>query len=226
MVLPTLCQNRVEMHGYAPLLLHHTPTILSIREVVEDLGPAGWPLAKCEWAHAPSLARAIQAGTAIGVADGSYMKERSTEHGATAWLLQPEPDSKKYCLGQCSTSGTPREVNAYRSELQGVHALLLMIMVICKAYNVTHGSVTLACDNDMAVEHTNDWRLDVPTSVHHTDLVRAIRRIRRDLPITMHMQYIDGHADKNRSFKELSPLEKLNCLADWDAKDHLRKVLG
>jgi hypothetical protein len=154
------------------------------------------------------------------------MPERSKEHGAAAWLLQVSETSPFYCIGQCDTSGTTREVNAYRSELQGIHAILLALTVLCKAHGITSGKVTLACDNEQAVRHSNDKRLEVPSKVHHADLVRAIRRLKQDLPIEVVMQDVDGHKDKHVAFAELSAHEQLNCLADWDAKHHLRATLA
>ena len=128
-------------------------------------------------------------------------------------------------MGQCNTSGLPAEVNAYRSELQGIHALLLTLKVLCEVYRITNGSITLACDNEQAVRHANDERLEVPTTVYHADLVRAIRRLRHQLPIQITVLDVDGHKDKLVAFPQLAPLEKLNCLADWDAKNHLLLAL-
>ena len=129
------------------------------------------------------VAQGIQDGTAIGASDGSYMPKRSKAHGAAAWVMQAAVDSPLHCHGQCYTSGRPCEVNAYRSELQSIHAILLALTVICQVFQITSGSITLACDNEQAVRYTNEKHLEVPSSVHHADLLRAIRRLRKNLPI-------------------------------------------
>jgi hypothetical protein len=87
-VLSTANPNRVIMEGFTPLQLPQHQSPQSIEAAIVDLGQGGWPLADCSWDHAAELAKGIQLGTAIGVADGSYMPERSKEHGTTAWLLQ------------------------------------------------------------------------------------------------------------------------------------------
>ena len=179
-----------------------------------------------DWAYATEITQGIRDGMAIGAADGSYMPKRSKAHGSAAWLIQPNADSELYYLGQCHTSGTTSEVNAFRSELQGIHALLLSLTVICQVFRITSSSISLACDNETAVRHTNDKRLEVPSSVHHADIVRAIRRLRKDLPITVTMNHVYGHKDRYIQFQHLSPHEKLNCLADWDAKALLRNRLS
>jgi hypothetical protein len=103
--------------------------------------------------------------------------------------------------------------------------MILAVTVICKVHKVMSRQVTLACDNETAVYFSNDRRLDVPTSVSHADLVRAIRRLIKDLPISVKMIDVNGHRDRVVAFKYLSPHEQLNCLADWDAKALLRSHL-
>ena len=226
-VRPTLSHQRVEMLGSAPLLANPTATPpWSIFEAIARLGTCGWPLSNCDWTYVGEVARGIREGKAVGSSDGSHMRERSKEHGAAAWLLAPEAYATIFCLGQCYTSGSATEINSYQSELQGIHAILLALFVICQVYDIKEVQVTLACDNDTAVDRANDKRLDVPQSVQHADLIRAICRLIHDLPITVVMQQVDGHKDDKVDFEELSPHEQLNCLADWDVKDYLRRGLN
>jgi hypothetical protein len=224
-VLPTASSQRVEMEGRAQLHLVQPYHPSTIEMAIIDLGREGWPLEDCNWDWAPELVQAIILGTAFGVSDGSYMPDRSKEHGTAAWIMQTEVESRKQCWGQCATSGTTREVNAYRSELHGLHTMLLALTVICRVYKLTAGCITLACDNETSVYHTDDGRLDVPPSIHHADLVQAIRRLRKELPITVRMVQVSGHQDKTVPFEHLTPFEKLNCLADYDAKLLLRTTL-
>jgi len=224
-VIPTRVATRKEMFGHAQWSRSAPADTSSIHAVLADMGETAWPLAGMDWTNVEQMAHAIQTGTAIGACDGSYMPERSKAHGATAWVLQTSPSEQCFLSGSCSTSGIPREVNAYRSELQGIHAVLLALTVICKVYNILEGKIQLACDNEQGVRYTNDKRLDVPSSVHHADLIRAIRRLRKELPIQVEMLDVDGHKDKLVPFHALSPHEKLNCQADHKAKEHLLRVL-
>ena len=68
-------------------------------------------------------------------------------------------------------SGLPQEVNAYQSELQGIHTILLALTCICKVFNITDGQVILACNNEVSMYHTNITTLDVPPSVNHANLM-------------------------------------------------------
>jgi hypothetical protein len=217
--LPTPTPQWMEMTGSAPTHLLQPYQPKTIMAAIIDLGPWGWPLRECNWDWASDLALGIQLGTALAVGDGSYMPECSKELATSAWIMQKEVDSRKQCLGECLTSGTIDEVNAYRAELHGVHSLLLALTVLCRVYELKTGSITVACDNNNTVYHTNNGHLDISSSVKHVDLVRAIRRLRNELPITVIMVEVNGHQDKIMAFDNLSPLEKLNCLADYyDAK--------
>ena len=224
-VLPTTTPQLMEMTSHAPihfLCPHHPKTIM---EAIVELGPEGWPLRTCNWDWAPGLVLGIQEGTALAVGDGSYMPERSKELATSAWIMQKEAESHEQCWGECLTSGSIEEVNAYRAELHGVHGMFLALTVLCRVHQISTGSITIACDNNNAVYHTNNGCLDVASSVKHADLVRAIRRLRKELPITVRMVEVNGHQDKTTAFGNLSPLEKLNCLADYDAKSLLWKTI-
>jgi len=53
----------------------------------------------------------------------------------------------KTCAEVSPISGPPDAINAYCTELQGLHALLLAIKGLCSFYTITLGSVTVGCDN-------------------------------------------------------------------------------
>jgi hypothetical protein len=200
---------------------YHPKTIMA---AIIDLGPGGWSLWECNWDWALDLILGIQLGTAFAVGDGSYMPDRSKELATLAWIMQKEVESCKQCWGECMTSGTINEVNSYHAELHGVHGMLLALMVLCRVFQLKSG-ITLACDNNNAVYHTNKGSLDVASLVKHTDLMRAIHHLWKELTITVHMVEVNGHQNKTTAFANLSPLKKLNCLADYDAKSLLWKTI-
>jgi hypothetical protein len=165
----------MEMAGSAPLHILQPCYPETIEVAILDLGLGGWPLKSgCNWDWAPELAMAIQLGTTFAVRDGSYMPHRSTKHTTAAWIMQTEVESPKQCWGKCATSGMTQEVNAFRAELHGVHAMLLALKVLYQVYRITAGSISLACDNNNAVYHTNNGCLDVASSVKYVDLVRYL----------------------------------------------------
>ena len=88
--------------------------------------------------------------------------------------------------GTVQTLGSATDVDSYRSELQGVHAMLLGLLAFCTFHNITEGSVkTFGC-----VGHgQHDWR-KVPLLIAHVDLVRTIQIIKNKLPIKVHFKHI------------------------------------
>jgi hypothetical protein len=125
----------------------------------------------------------------------------------------------------CQTSGQQHEVNAYRSELQGIHASLLAIAAICTIHNVAHGRIVIACDNETGVKLANgDW-LKVGIQKKHVDMIRSIRRIKASLTIKVLFQHVKGHQDSLRPFAELSRLSQLNVSMDKLAKSYLCHLL-
>jgi hypothetical protein len=123
--------------------------------------------------------------------------------------------------GLTQTSGTEDEVDPYRSELQGVHTMLLGLRVFCTFHGITEGRVRLGCDNDNSVRHgKGDW-LKVSLSMAHADLVRAIRVIKAQLPISVDFEHVYGHQDDLLSFQDLPRLAQLNVQMDHAAKRHL-----
>jgi hypothetical protein len=122
--------HNVEMEGHALLHLLQPYYPSTIEMAIIDLRQAGWPLEDCNWDWALELAQAIVLGTAFGVCDSSYMPDRNKEHGTAKWIMQTEVGSRKQCWGQCATSSTTHEVNAYHSEFHGLHAMMLALTVM------------------------------------------------------------------------------------------------
>jgi hypothetical protein len=101
------------------------------------------------------------------------MPKLALDLGAASWKIE-DPQSRQAIHGTVQTSGSATDVDSYRSELQGVHAMLLGLLAFCTFHNITEGSVKLGCDNLGCVRHgQHDWR-KVPLSIAHVDLVRAI----------------------------------------------------
>jgi hypothetical protein len=171
------------------------------------------------------IVQAIRNGTAHGCCDGSYMPDLSTELGAAAWKVE-DPASCQSMWGTTQTSGAERDVNSYRSELQGIYALLLAVTATCIFCNITEGEITIGCDNLAGVHRSHaDW-LKLNQNTKHADLIRAIRRLKDSLPITVRFVHIDGHQDRTTALQELPRLAQLNIEMDSRAKDRLRALIA
>lgn len=109
-----------------------------------------------------------------------------------------------FFTGKCQTSGGLGEVNPYRSEIQGIHGMALMTLALCRFGNITSGRVRFGCDNLTGVRHSSFTHTKVPSQVKHADLIRAIRRFIKLIPIEVEIFHIDGHQDKFTPFANLS----------------------
>jgi hypothetical protein len=105
------------------------------------------------------------------VSDGSYKPFLSTEIGAATWILECSA-TQTSCLGECSTTGTRKEVNAYRCEVQGCHAGLLGLLAFAIYHQIQGGSMDFYFDNDAGLNH-----LSVSMKLKHGDLIQAIHWI-------------------------------------------------
>ena len=184
-----------------------------------------WPLADAVFPeNLDHIVQAICNGTAHGCCDGSYMKELSTELGAAAWKVE-DPSTRQAMWGTTQTSGSEREVNPYRSELQGIHTTLLAMDAVCTFCHITDGAITIGCDNLGGIKCSSaDW-LKLNQNTKHADLIRAIRWLKDSLPITIHFVHIDGHQDRTAAFQDLPRLAQLNVEMDHQAKVRLRALI-
>ena len=204
----------------------------SIHEVVSRWA-SGWPLDHSTFPDGGlTLAQAIIAGTAQGVCDGSYKPSQADFLGAASFILE---DARRVidsgispgsCRGVVRTSGTKDEVNPYRSELQGIHTILLAIKAVCMLHQITSGKAKLACDNKLAADLSDKNVLRVPSRWNHADLIRAIRKIKSELPIEIEFSWVEGHQDDDIALEDLPRMAQLNVHADRMAKDHLDTLIA
>ena len=122
------------------------------------------------------------------------MPKSSTELGMAVWCIQ-DTQTGEYCTGVVQTSGAKREVNPYRSELQGIHMVLMAVYVICNFHQVTSGKVTVCCDNKKALWLSGQWLIQVSLTQKHVDLIQAIHKLAAVIPIEIVFEDITGHID-------------------------------
>jgi hypothetical protein len=164
-----------------------------------------------------ALVMAISEGRGLVVADGSYMAERSTKLGTAAWKLEDEL-TKVNCKGMVRTTGKEKDVNPYQSKLQGLHATVSCISVICQHHQVISGKVTVCCNNEKALWLSSIRTIQVPLCTKHADLMRVIHKTVADLPIKVVFQDVMGHQDKHGFYDDLNQPSQLNVQMDFEAK--------
>jgi hypothetical protein len=218
--------GRAHFGGSAPSTLPiPSPLYDTIRQFINSWDDS-WPLVDATFPdQLESLVQSILVGTAHGCCDGSYMPELSTELGAAAWIVE-DPITNQAIHGTTQTTGEEQVVNAYRSELQGIHSILFMLTAVCTFFHITAGAITIGCDNLAGVDRSNDDWLKVNQTTKHADLVRAIRRLKASLPIKVRFVHVDGHQDRNQDVHSLPRLAQLNIAMDHRAKACLISLIS
>jgi hypothetical protein len=199
------------------------PPPLTIYHLIQSW-PDHWPLEDSSFPdNLTHLILAIREGCAQGVCDGSYMPKLALDLGAASWIIE-DPATQQVMQGSVQTSGEAHEVDSYRSELQGVHAMLLGLFAFCTFYNITEGGVRLGCDNSSCVQHgQGDWQ-KVSLSTKHADIIQAIRVLKNKLPVQVTFEHVYGHQDDRLSFNTLPRLAQLNVTMDHCAKEMLQAL--
>lgn len=218
--------GRPIMGGWAPSAPTIQPTHHSIKLLIRSWEDS-WSLDLSIFPdNGKAIAVAIRRGDAIGVSNGSYMEERRPDIGSAAWGLSTRALIKQdACRGVVQTTGTESKVFAYRSELQGIHTIMMALLAICSFHNISEGYVEVGCDNDKGLELSAAPSLQVALNRKHADLLRAIRKLRKCLPIKVKFVHVDGHKDRHMRYQDLNPFEKLNVQMDMEAKRYLRFLI-
>ena len=166
------------------------------------------------------LQDAISNGTIMLVCDGSYQPTISHNRGGAAWILECNTTQQRV-IGYLPT--TSSSSSAYRAELTGIYAGLAYLLAITKLHGLTHGQIQVHCDNERAVLLSKivGPRLSAKTS--HADVLRLIRYIHHQLPMSVSFTHIYGHQDDHMAFEELSRETQLNIACDQLAKAGLRR---
>ena len=107
-------------------------------------------------------------------------------------------------------------MDAYRAETFGLYCILLLLHNICTVYNITEGTIEIAC-NCLSSLTTSIRNIVQPNSTQKDfDLICAIYNLRKSLPIKIKIRHIQGHQDNQN--KQLEKWESLNCECYHEAK--------
>lgn len=220
-------RGRMMYEGSAGNAYPAEPMYANIHEFIANWEDS-WPIEDSFFPEDPTtVAQAISSGTAIMVSDGSYKPLLSTKIGAASWILECSLTGA-ICRGECSTSGLRREVNAYRSELQGCHAGLLGVLAFVTYHQLHGGSISFHFDNDGGLDKSAEEHLNVPAAVMHADLIRAIRviafRLRTIYGVQVTFVKVKGHRLKHLRYHQLTRPEQLNEDMDTLAKARVDRI--
>ena len=170
-----------------------------------------------------ALARAIQNNHRVAaVSDGSFSPKAA--YGTAAWIIQDERTGSEL-TGRMIIPGQPKDLDAYRCELGGLYGITVIIDALCMYHSIKSGSITKACDGDMALKHaTNEYDWISPARPHF-DLIAAIWSTNARTPLKWESKHVKGHQDDCRTAL-LDRWAHLNIRMDTQAKAHSRDTIG
>ena len=159
-----------------------------------------------------TIAQALQSHTALAVSDGSL----KYGYGTASYIIEG-PNSDNHIVGVNEVPGPISEGDSHRCEVSGIYSIVLIISAIVTHFNITSGSITIACDNETSLRI---FDLDYKPDPQHKnfDLVLATWTIATSLPIKWQPTHVYGHQESRKSFASLSRIEKLNVAMDLTAK--------
>jgi len=196
----------------------HTP--ITLREILEEWGDMWiWEhinlMNEGEW-----LATAITNKSALLVCDGSYQPDLTDIRGSAAWTIECR-NSKQRIMGVIPSTTTT--ANAYRAELTGLYVSMTYVLAVCLRHKIEHGQVEIGCDNEQGLYLSSILNDRVATKMKHSDVIRAIRKVRCSIPVNLVFTHIYGHQDDGKDYLDLDRMAQLNVDCDKLAKTALRR---
>jgi hypothetical protein len=171
-----------------------------------------------------SVIMAIRNGTAIWCTDGSFDRIVMPTTSSSGWVIF-DPLTKHHIRG-AFYEDSGQSASAYRGELLGLVALHLVASAIVELYGPTEVANTMFCDNQRALEKAKWYRRRISPSSKHSDLLRLLRNLKPGLKGMFKYVHIYGHADKKRTWSQLSLPEKINMYCDYLAGQSRRESIG
>jgi hypothetical protein len=168
------------------------------------------------------LIDAIRSEDCIAVADGSFMRDLTTEVCATAFFFENTDRSRKVVGAFPERSET---ANAYRGELLGLMAVHLLLLAVNKLETKLTGSIVIYSDCERAIGSVGSLpTLKIPARLKHSDILKNILVNCSDLSFRVEYQHIRAHQDDKTAFHLLSRPAQLNCAVDAGAKKQLLEL--
>jgi hypothetical protein len=161
-----------------------------------------------------TVAKAIRAGVAVAVSDGSF----KDAFGTAAWVIQGETTEGEV-LGRCSVPGPAEWQSAYRSELCGILGSVYCITNLVAKKGITTGKVRIGCDGLSAIQQVQNFRVTQSALRKHYDLISAIKTLIRNTPVDIEFFHVKGHQDDDAT-AALDRFALLNIRMDSSAKAH------
>ncbi|CAJ1967468.1 unnamed protein product [Cylindrotheca closterium] len=158
------------------------------------------------------LVEALLSGHLCVISDGSYKRDL----GTAAVQLLPRKGEKDRIIVRCQTPGLPQDQSAYRSELIGLLAGIMVIDWLLHQWAPTLQSkprVRIACDGFSTLLNTFSDNRVTPQQAQF-DLVSSLREALARSKASWEPSHVYGHLDHATPFSSLSWWSKRNVEVD------------
>ena len=129
-----------------------------------------------------TMAHTIAKGSAISVTDASV--SLLSQQATVSWIITDL--SSNMCgegLAVCPT--LYHSCDSYGSKLFGIYCIVTMTRMVTEFYNVQHGSLVIACDNDASLDSGTNMQDNAKVDQHYYDMIWEISDTLKALPITI-----------------------------------------
>lgn len=156
----------------------------------------------------------ISQGTALCVGDGSYFEFRDI--CTCGWIICSS-DGSQWIKGGGYIPGLEKDLNSYRGELGSLVGIVNCIEALAPLIPQNQAAITVASDNDSAVDCLWLQKYHLKASTTSLDLISSLIDLWESVPFSPIPTKVKGHADQLH--RPLTFLEHLNCIVDEYAKE-------
>ncbi len=183
----------------------------------------GWLWKDLRWqGNERWLPASIQAQDCVVVADGSFMPHLRKDLCSTAFFFECQ-SGRGQLVGSFAEFSS--SANAYRGELLGLMASLLVLKGVAELSPHLTGKVIIYSDCEGAVDKVSHLPADrLPGRCRHSDILKTILLECGTLPFAVELAHIEAHQDDKMDFRLLSRPAQLNCAVDAGAKKCLMEA--
>jgi hypothetical protein len=170
------------------------------------------------------IIQAVEEGTLLAVADGSFIKELFPDACSCAFVLECQNGGGRV-LGTVLEKS--KDACAYRRELLGLLAIHLVLLAVAKLRPGTAGKVRIVSDCLGALGRVSSLPADrLPSGIRHSDILKILMVHCQSFPFECSYEHVEAHQDEKKGYRELSREAQLNSCMDLDAKRELWDQVG
>ena len=168
--------------------------------------------------------QAIEDGTLLTVADGSFIRELFSDACSCAFVFECQNGGGRF-LGKIVESS--KDACAYRGELLGLLAIHLILLAVNKLRPDLSGKVRIVSDCLGALGRVANLPADrLPSGIKHSDILKILMVHCQTFSFDCIYEHVEAHQDEEKGYHKLPREAQLNSCMDLDAKSELWNLVG